>query len=137
MSIRFISSSAPLLLAALAALPLGMAPQAMAADSAEKPCETDLCRSVRQSWAAVRHDTSDAAQWTKKQSVKGWDATKDGVSDAARWTGKEGKKGWKATKNGTKDAVHDTGVWTKKAVHDLDPGQPAKSPEAKSPLAGE
>lgn len=137
MSIRFISSSAPLLLAALAALPLGMAPQAMAADSAEKPCETDLCRSVRQSWAAVRHDTSDAAQWTKKESVKGWDATKNGVSDAAHWTGKKGEKGWKATKNGTKDAVHDTRVWTKKTVHDLDPGQPAKAPATKNSTTGE
>ncbi|GBR69563.1 hypothetical protein [Gluconobacter kanchanaburiensis] len=137
MSIRFISSSAPLLLAALAVMPLGVASQAIAADTAEKPCETDLCRTVRQSWAAVRHDTSDAAQWTKKQSVKGWDATKNGVSDAAHWTGKESRKGWDATKKGTKEAVHDTGAWTKKTVHDIDPGQPAKAPETKNAKTGD
>lgn len=137
MSIRFFSSSAPLLLAALALMPMGLASQAVAADSSEKPCETDLCRSVRQSWAAVRHDTSDAAQWTKKQSVKGWDATKDGVSDAAHWTGKESKKGWKATKNGTKEAVHKTGVWTKKTAHELDPGSSDTAPNGKTNSSGQ
>ncbi len=132
MPIRFFAFSASLLLAGLALMPAGLSSTAMAAGTAEAPCETDLCRNVRQSWAAVRHGTSDAADWTKTQSVKGWDATKTGVSHAAHWTGKEGEKGWKATKNGTKEAVHDTGVWTKKTAHDLDPGSPAKAPDGKT-----
>lgn len=133
MSIRFHSLSALLLLAGLS-----LAPVAMAADA---PCESDLCRSVRQSWSSVSHDTTNAAEWTKKESVKGWDATKDGASKAAHWTGKEskkdwdatkkgtsnaahwagkeGEKGWKATKTGAKKAAHDTATWTKKTVNDV------------------
>lgn len=130
MSIRFLSFSASLLVAGVVLLPT-----AMAADTTEKPCETDLCRSVRQSWAAVRHGTSNAADWTKMESVKGWNATKSGVSDAAHWTGKEGEKGWKATKNGTKEAVHATGAWTKKTAHELDPGSSAKAPDSKADSA--
>ncbi|MBS1103082.1 hypothetical protein JK202_08615 [Gluconobacter sp. Dm-62] len=137
MSIRFLSSSATLFLAALAVMPGAVAPTAKAAATTEKPCETDLCRNVRQSWAAVRHGTSDAADWTKTQSVKGWDATKNGVSHAAHWTGRESEKGWKATKAGTKEAVHDTGTWTKKTAHDLDPGRPAQTPDAKDNAAGQ
>ncbi|BCI66255.1 hypothetical protein [Acetobacter aceti] len=114
MSIRFHTSSALLLLAGLS-----LAPAAMAADAPEKPCETDLCRSVRQSWSSVKHGTTDAAQWTKKETVKGWDATKKGATKAAKWTGKTGEKGWNATKNGTKEAAHDTVNWTKKTAHDI------------------
>lgn len=132
MSIRFVTSSAPLLLAALTLMPTALPSTAMAAGKTEAPCETDLCRNVRQSWAAVRHGTSDAADWTKTQSVKGWDATKTGVSHAAHWTGKESEKAWKATKNGTKEAVHDTGVWTKKTAHDLGSGSSAKAPDDKT-----
>ncbi|MBF0857861.1 hypothetical protein HKD24_01340 [Gluconobacter sp. LMG 31484] len=132
MSIRFLSFSASLLVAGVVLMPT-----AMAADTAEKPCETDLCRSVRQSWASVRHGTSDAADWTRKQSEKGWDATKNGVSHAAHWTGRESEKGWKATKNGTKEVVHDTGAWTKRTAHDLDPRTSDKAPDAKTDASGQ
>ncbi|WP_225198310.1 hypothetical protein [Gluconobacter oxydans] len=121
MSIRFLSFSASLLVAGMV-----LTPTAMAAGTAEKPCETDLCRSVRQSWASVRHGTSDAVHWTKTESVKGWDATKNGVSNAAHWTGREGEKGWKATKAGTKAAVHD-----------IDPGHSDKTPDAKADSTGQ
>lgn len=137
MSIRFPAFSSSLFLVGLALMPAGLAPTAMAAGTAEKPCETDLSRSVRQSWAAVRHGTSNAADWTKTESVKGWNATKSGVSDAAHWTGKEGEKGWKATKNGTKEAVHATGAWTKKTAHELDPGSSAKAPDSKADSAAQ
>lgn len=102
MSIRFRTSFAML----LAAMTLSSA--ALAADTSEKPCETDLCRSVRQSWTTVRQDASDATCWTKKESVKGWDATKDG----------------------TKDAAHDTAAWTKKAAHDVSQWGTDKTPDA-------
>ena len=114
MSIRLHTSSALLLLAGLS-----VAPVAMAADAPETPCETDLCRSVRESWSSVKHGTTDAAQWTKKETVKGRDATKDGAKKAAKWTGKTSEKGWKATKNGTEKAAHDTAKWTKKTAHDI------------------
>ncbi|MCP1275001.1 hypothetical protein NKW43_15190 [Gluconobacter albidus] len=63
MSIRFRTSSAML----LAGMTLSSAALAAeTSETSEKPCETDLCRSVRQSWTSVRQDASDATRWTKK-----------------------------------------------------------------------
>lgn len=124
MSIRFRTSFAML----LAGMTLSSA--ALAAEISEKPCETDLCRSVRQSWTTVRQDASDATRWTKKKSVKGWDATKDATTKAAHWTGRESEKSWKATKAGTKDAAHDTAAWTRKAAHDVSQWGTDKTPDA-------
>ncbi|MBS1089850.1 hypothetical protein [Gluconobacter wancherniae] len=80
MSIRFCTSCVMLLAG------MSLSSVALATKTSEKPCETDLCRSVRQSWTTVRQD----------------------ASDATHWTGRESEKGWKATKAGTKDAAHDT-----------------------------
>lgn len=104
---------------------LAQIPAARADDTGDKPCETDMCRSVRQSWSKVRQDTSDAARWTKDESEKGWNATKKGTDRAANWTRKEGRKGWDKTRDGAKDAAHDAKDaahdatdWTKKKAHD-------------------
>ncbi|MBM3099335.1 hypothetical protein JRX38_15265 [Gluconobacter cerinus] len=72
MSIRFRTSSA-MLLAGLA-----LSPAALAAEPSEKPCETDLYRSVRQSWTTVRQDASDATRWTRKAAhdVSQWGTDK-------------------------------------------------------------
>ena len=83
MSIRFPAFSSSLFLVGLALMPAGLAPTAMAAGTAEKPCETDLCRSVRQSWAAVRHGTSNAADWTATTN-----GTKEAVHATGAWTKK-------------------------------------------------
>ena len=63
----------------------------LAAEPSEKLCETDLCRNIRQSWATVRQDTTDATRWTDRESEKGWKATKARTKDAAHDTPQTGQ----------------------------------------------